>query len=406
MTRFIMRRGPTVGAVYELTGEKVSIGRGAKNDIIIQDNEVSRDHCVLIRARDGYEVRDLGSSNGTYVNGHRITESWPLQAGHFVELGDSITLEYLLEPVKLEPPPLISDSSLPDAPKSYQSARVTVVQGPQTGQTYALTGMTINIGRDLSNDLVLQDPEVSRFHARMIRKRDGYAIEDLNSTNGTFINDIVTEALTQLQEQDMVKLGNNVQLRYETQPSAEFTTEDHATIMRRPAIDLNSFVTDTNARNSLIGVTKRVTSTSLGTGMEPGSLQDHIMIAYDRQDWERMAAPLVLGLQDAGIKVWVEQYFVQGEPDWRAAVEQALYESWLMVVLISKHTYASNHVRSAYTFFMNRDKPLIPVLYDPKQTLPVELAKKRAILYDDKEPKRTLHKLIFEIMELRKQIRP
>lgn len=74
MARLIMRRGPTPGAAWELTDEVVTIGRGSKNQVIVQDNEVSREHCRLLRLMADYEVMDLGSSNGTYVNGARVVD--------------------------------------------------------------------------------------------------------------------------------------------------------------------------------------------------------------------------------------------------------------------------------------------------------------------------------------------
>ncbi len=94
MLRLVMRRGPTPGAIYVLEGDEINIGRGSKNQIVIRDSEVSREHCRLSRLMDGYEVRDLNSSNGTFINGQRVTGSFVLEPGAILELGDSITLEY------------------------------------------------------------------------------------------------------------------------------------------------------------------------------------------------------------------------------------------------------------------------------------------------------------------------
>jgi pSer/pThr/pTyr-binding forkhead associated (FHA) protein len=96
MPTIVMRRGPEPGRVFHLEGETVQIGRGRKNEIVIHDNEVSREHCVLNRAGDNYELRDLGSSNGTFLNGQRVTgDGWLLKSDCLIEIGDSITLEYL-----------------------------------------------------------------------------------------------------------------------------------------------------------------------------------------------------------------------------------------------------------------------------------------------------------------------
>src|SRR4030042_6859342 len=66
--------------------------------------------------------------------------------------------------------------------------RLVVRQGPIPGQIFELTRKEIVIGRDIANDFVINDAEVSRKHARLILEGDRYKIEDLNSTNGTYID--------------------------------------------------------------------------------------------------------------------------------------------------------------------------------------------------------------------------
>ena len=64
-----------------------------------------------------------------------------------------------------------------------------IVQGPGTGHTFTLGTDPVIIGREApSAKFVIADPAVSRRHAQISRRDDGYLIEDLNSTNGTFIN--------------------------------------------------------------------------------------------------------------------------------------------------------------------------------------------------------------------------
>src|SRR5262245_29223806 len=98
MPRIIMRRGPDPGKVYNVDGEHVRIGRGRSNDVIIHDNEVSREHCELARVDNYYLLKDVGSSNGTFVNGQRVDdEGWLLKSDCIIEIGDSITMEYIVE---------------------------------------------------------------------------------------------------------------------------------------------------------------------------------------------------------------------------------------------------------------------------------------------------------------------
>src|SRR5690606_31638683 len=82
------------GTIYELDKNTITIGRGSKNDIIIDDNDVSRNHCQLVRLADDFEIHDLESTNGTFINGQRVNGNRLLKSGNLIELGATITLEY------------------------------------------------------------------------------------------------------------------------------------------------------------------------------------------------------------------------------------------------------------------------------------------------------------------------
>ncbi len=101
--------------------------------------------------------------------------------------------------------------------------QLVVEQGPRLGQAFPLKDSIITIGRDPMADVSLPDPEVSRQHARMARDEQGdYKIQDLGSTNGTFINGqrLGGEAQT-LRAGQVILLGSSVMLRYEYSPEAE-----------------------------------------------------------------------------------------------------------------------------------------------------------------------------------------
>ncbi|MDZ4766903.1 MAG: FHA domain-containing protein [Chloroflexota bacterium] len=92
--RLIVRRGPQPNQIYELTKEIVTIGRDITNDIVINDPEVSRHHMRLTRGAGGFTLEDLGSTNGTFINGQRLTGARPLRNGELVGLGETVTLSY------------------------------------------------------------------------------------------------------------------------------------------------------------------------------------------------------------------------------------------------------------------------------------------------------------------------
>ncbi len=81
------------GRTMALAG-RLSIGREQDNDLYLQDNKLSRHHAVIEAGAKGWQVRDLGSTNGTAVNGARISAPLLLKAGDVIELGNTrLTLE-------------------------------------------------------------------------------------------------------------------------------------------------------------------------------------------------------------------------------------------------------------------------------------------------------------------------
>ena len=92
--RLIVRTGPNPGTVYELTKEVSIIGRDVTNDIVIGDAEVSRQHARLTRTPGGYVLEDLGSTNGTFINGERLVAPRVLNPGDLMALGETITVTF------------------------------------------------------------------------------------------------------------------------------------------------------------------------------------------------------------------------------------------------------------------------------------------------------------------------
>jgi pSer/pThr/pTyr-binding forkhead associated (FHA) protein len=409
-----MRRGPTPGLVYDLEEEVITIGRGSKNQIVIQDNEVSREHCRLIRLMADFEVVDLGSSNGTYVNGARVEGTRLLQPGFLIELGDTITFEYerpLLNDAAYEQQdmPTREHRAAPKPDSADIEAYLVLTHGPEPGRVYPLQGDKISIGRDLTNTVVILFPEVSRFHVQLLRSGDSYVIEDLGSTNGTIVNG---ERLTEprlLHTNDVMLIGTMVRLRYTYEPEAvlpEVADDSYiASVQTQPTrkpIESISPELDTSRANAKMikAKSRRTTTSRLGTGLEPGMLEDHIFISYAREQWEYIVAPLTLGLQDSGLKVWVDQYLIPGGDDWLEAIEQALFECWLLIVVVTQESISTPHVEMAYRYFFNREKPVIPLVVKDLREVPRELRNLTTVIYDPDDPKEAFQKLVFEIMNI------
>jgi hypothetical protein len=78
--------GGRAGESFELSGDRMAIGRSPDAQVFLDDVTVSRNHALLVRRRDGLYIDDLGSLNGSYVNRHRI-ESHKLQPGDELQIG-------------------------------------------------------------------------------------------------------------------------------------------------------------------------------------------------------------------------------------------------------------------------------------------------------------------------------
>ena len=70
--QFVMRSGPTPGVIFPLEGDQILIGRDASNGVAINDAEISRKHSRISFQGGKYVLEDLGSTNGTFVNGQRL----------------------------------------------------------------------------------------------------------------------------------------------------------------------------------------------------------------------------------------------------------------------------------------------------------------------------------------------
>ncbi|MCX7681686.1 MAG: FHA domain-containing protein [Anaerolineae bacterium] len=102
-----------------------------------------------------------------------------------------------------------------------ESARLVMSQGPQPGEAFTLDKDVVTLGRAPTNDIVINEPQVSRQHARILRQGNTLVIEDLGSTNGTFVNGMRLVGPHVLLSGDVIGLGDAVRFTYYAAGPAE-----------------------------------------------------------------------------------------------------------------------------------------------------------------------------------------
>ena len=85
----VVTEGPAAGQRFELDSE-VELGREGVSATIADDSELSRRHAVVRPAAGGFEVEDLGSRNGTFVNGRKIEGPTRLSGGDSIKIGQTV----------------------------------------------------------------------------------------------------------------------------------------------------------------------------------------------------------------------------------------------------------------------------------------------------------------------------
>ena len=160
--------------VYALTPAGLSIGRDPGNNLTLATDRASRSHARIELDGAVPWITDLGSRNGTRVNGRRIAHTTPLANGDVVTIG-GVELEVLNSELPEQRPPA------PPEPEPERFSRA------QT-RPLDLERPCLSVGRDESNDIVLEDPNISRFHATIELARDGsVAYHDLSSSAGSYV---------------------------------------------------------------------------------------------------------------------------------------------------------------------------------------------------------------------------
>jgi len=213
--------------VFELIKSEIVIGRDEGVDVVIPTPAVSRRHAKLSMEGNGYVIEDLGSSNGTFVNGERLRARKALNAGDEIKLGQAITLSYTAPatqesqktavrpaPAKPSQPAHLMQTMIGEEPvvrsgTALGPPRLVVTIAGEKQQTYTLTSQSLSIGRVEGNDIVIPSQIVSSRHARLDKVDGGYQVSVIpEAKNPMLFEGRPLEGPRVLRHGDLLRLGS------------------------------------------------------------------------------------------------------------------------------------------------------------------------------------------------------
>jgi pSer/pThr/pTyr-binding forkhead associated (FHA) protein/ketosteroid isomerase-like protein len=92
--KIVIQKGPNAGSEIDLTDDEITLGREKSNSLQIDDRALSRSHARMVKTSSGYTLQDLGSTNGTFVNGSAVSALYPLKNGDVISIGETVELVF------------------------------------------------------------------------------------------------------------------------------------------------------------------------------------------------------------------------------------------------------------------------------------------------------------------------
>ncbi|PYQ55432.1 MAG: hypothetical protein DMF78_02070 [Acidobacteria bacterium] len=182
---------------FEVGPAGVVLGREGSAAVAIPLDGVSREHARIEWDGKGWEIEDLKSTNGTFVNGERVSRE-RLQHLDVISLGRKADLVFVLR-----------------SPQEAAPAREGIVRAAlvdSDGAVKEIAAGEFTLGRSAACNLVADLSAISKVHARLARSSDQLLVEDLGSSNGTFVNGTRVRTAV-LRDGDTLELARVVQFK-------------------------------------------------------------------------------------------------------------------------------------------------------------------------------------------------
>jgi NADPH-dependent 2,4-dienoyl-CoA reductase/sulfur reductase-like enzyme/Fe-S-cluster-containing hydrogenase component 2/pSer/pThr/pTyr-binding forkhead associated (FHA) protein/CRP-like cAMP-binding protein len=210
----------------------ITIGRQTGVSLLLEHSSISRLHAQITCVDGDYQLRDTGSSNGTFVNGSPLARDSVYELHHHdrVRFGDvqfrfelrhrtanttrtDFTTPATTSFLHVQGTELHTNVSriIPESiMRSLTDAPTLVLVGQNTSPRMIPLeyGRRYTLGRDVQNDILLDDTATSRQHAEIFTASDGFYLRDLDSRYGVFVNKIKINNAYHLSHGDRIVLGN------------------------------------------------------------------------------------------------------------------------------------------------------------------------------------------------------
>jgi pSer/pThr/pTyr-binding forkhead associated (FHA) protein len=215
--KLVMEEGPTTGKEYEFSDQVIIIGREENPEVNfrIPSPTISRRHARISRIGDAWQVEDLGSSNGTFLNGHRITKRpVELSSGDRLHLGGTIrfVIQFSGRMRDVAKPKPIAATVMGDEidyPAQTTPPQLIVAVAGTEPQQYKLTNSIITLGRSPDNDIVVGSKIASRHHARLVQVYGGYQfVVEEKASNPVLFEGRPMASPRNLQHGDVLRIGS------------------------------------------------------------------------------------------------------------------------------------------------------------------------------------------------------
>ena len=217
--RLVIETGPLVEQEYVLRVDNVVVGRDPQADWVLGAPQVSRRHLRVYRQESQFWVEDLGSVNGTYLNGQRLIAPQVLNPNDVLKLSPEVAVRFLKPEGGLG-----IDQTLVRAPQSFSEkpgefqkpadspteppALVVQVAG-EPAQTFKLDRESYTVGRAPDNDLLIASPLISRYHATLNRTAQGYRLTlKPTARNPLLFKGTLLKESLDLHDGDVLRLGS------------------------------------------------------------------------------------------------------------------------------------------------------------------------------------------------------